>query len=65
MRSAAATHTTSVESPLFKKTSSLPLTGTQEEALLKLDLSDLVLPNVNDLQVDGLKSSWLSRLMGR
>jgi hypothetical protein len=65
MRSAAAIHTTPIESPAFAKQSSLLLTGKQEEALLKLDLGDLVLPQVNDLQVDGLKSSWLSRLMGR
>ncbi|MGC3981661.1 MAG: hypothetical protein QM808_10395 [Steroidobacteraceae bacterium] len=37
----------------------------REESLLKLDLSDLVLPKVNDLHVDGLKSSWLSRLLGK
>jgi hypothetical protein len=37
----------------------------REEVLLNLDLSDLVLPKVNDLNVDGLKSSWLSRLFGK
>lgn len=37
----------------------------QEEKLLTLDLSDLVLPKVNDLQVDGLQSSWFSRLLGK
>jgi hypothetical protein len=37
----------------------------QEEALLRLDLSDLVLPKMDNLQVDGLRSSWLSRLLGR
>lgn len=37
----------------------------KEEVLLKLDLSDLVLPRINDLHVDGLKRSWLSRLFGR
>ncbi len=36
-----------------------------DEALLKIDLSDLVLPKVNDLNVDGLKTSWFSRLFGR
>ena len=37
----------------------------REEVLLNLDLSDLVLPKVNDLNVDGLKSSWLARLFGK
>jgi len=37
----------------------------QEEQLLNLDLSDLSIPKVNDLHVDGLKSSWFSRLFGR
>lgn len=37
----------------------------KEEVLLKLDLSDLVLPKVDNLHVDGLKSSWFSRLFGR
>jgi hypothetical protein len=37
----------------------------RDEALLRIDLSDLVLPQVNNLHVDGLKSSWLSRLFSR
>ncbi|MGE0115519.1 MAG: hypothetical protein AB7T07_11650 [Steroidobacteraceae bacterium] len=37
----------------------------REEVLLKLDLSDLVLPKVHDLHVDGLKRSWWSRLFGK
>jgi hypothetical protein len=37
----------------------------KEEVLLKVDLSDLVLPKVNDLHVDGLKSSWFARLFGK
>ena len=41
------------------------LESTREEKLLRLDLSDLVLPKVNDLHVDGLKASWFSRLFGR
>ena len=36
----------------------------QEEQLLNLDLSDLSLPKVNDLHVDGMKRSWLARLFG-
>ena len=37
----------------------------KEEVLLRLDLSDLVLPKVNDLQVDGLRSNWFARLFGK
>lgn len=37
----------------------------RDETLLKIDLSDLVLPKINDLHVDGLRRSWLSRLFGR
>ncbi len=37
----------------------------REETLLRVDLSDLVLPKVNNLHVDGLQRSWLSRLFGK
>lgn len=36
-----------------------------QDAWLKLDLSDLPLPKVDDLRVDGLKPSWFARLLGR
>jgi hypothetical protein len=37
----------------------------QEEQLLNLNLSDLSIPKMNDLHVEGLnKRSWLSRLFG-
>ncbi|HVY23771.1 MAG TPA: hypothetical protein VG962_10515 [Steroidobacteraceae bacterium] len=37
----------------------------QEEKLLNLNLSDLSIPKMNDLHVDGLnKRSWLARLFG-
>lgn len=39
--------------------------GREEARLLKLDLSDLNLPQVNNLHVDGLKASFWSRLFGR
>ncbi len=35
-----------------------------EEQLLNLNLSDLSIPKVNDLRVDGFKRSWFSRLFG-
>ena len=37
----------------------------EEDELIKLDLSDLALPKINDLQVDGLKASFWSRLFGK
>jgi hypothetical protein len=36
----------------------------QEEQLLNLNLSDLAIPKMNDLRVDGFKRSWLARLFG-
>jgi hypothetical protein len=41
------------------------LTAHDEEALLKLNLSDLPIPKVGGLDVDGFKPSLLSRLFGR
>ena len=38
--------------------------GDREEQLLNLNLSDLAIPDVNDLHVDGFKRSWLARLFG-
>ena len=39
--------------------------GTEEAAVLKLDLSDLRLPQVGGLQVDGFKPSFFQRLFGK
>ena len=39
--------------------------GTEEAAVLKLDLSDLPIPNVGGLQVDGFKPSFFQRLFGK
>jgi hypothetical protein len=39
--------------------------GTEEAAVLKLDLSDLSLPQVGGLQVDGFKPSFFERLFGK
>lgn len=36
-----------------------------KEVPLKLDLSDLAVPKLDDLQVDGLKPSWFSRIFSR
>lgn len=41
------------------------LTAHDEEALLKLNLSDLPIPKVGGLEVDGLRPSLLGRLFGR
>jgi hypothetical protein len=39
--------------------------GTEEAAVLKIDLSDLSLPQVGGLQVDGFKPSFFERLFGK
>jgi len=39
--------------------------GTEEAAVLKLDLSGLPLPKVGGLQVDGFKPSFFERLFGK
>jgi len=39
--------------------------GTEEAAVLKVDLSDLALPKVGGLQVDGFKPSFFERLFGK
>ncbi len=39
--------------------------GTEEAAVLKVDLSDLPLPKVGGLQVDGFKPSFFERLFGK
>lgn len=41
------------------------LSNSHEEQLLDLDLSDLAVPKVNNLHVDGLKPSWFARLFHR
>jgi hypothetical protein len=39
--------------------------GTEEAAVLQLDLSDLPAPRVGGLQVDGFKPSFFERLFGK
>ena len=39
--------------------------GTEEAAVLKIDLSDVALPKVGGLQVDGFKPSFFERLFGK
>lgn len=64
MRSATASQAVMAESQSFKQRTNFAM-ASEEEALLKLDLSDLTVPVINDWQVDGLRSSWFSRLLGR
>lgn len=64
MRSAAA-NVTVTPAAASQGEPRIRLVSGRDETLLKLDLSDLVLPKLDNLQVDGLKSSWLSRLFGR
>lgn len=37
----------------------------QEEKLMRLDLSDVAVPKVHALDVDGFQPSWFDRLFGR
>ena len=62
---AASVNATQMERSLSGATTRIRLESGKEEALLKVDLSDLVLPKVNDLHVDGLKPSWFARLFGK
>jgi hypothetical protein len=39
--------------------------GNEEAAVLKVDLSDLHVPKVGGLQIDGFKPSFFDRLFGR
>ena len=39
--------------------------GSEEAAVLKLDLSDLPLPQMGGLDVDGFKPSFFQRLFGK
>lgn len=64
MRSATIATTASLERVMAQAEPRMQLSD-RDETLLKIDLSDLVLPKINDLHVDGLKRSWLSRLFGR
>lgn len=67
MRPATATSMHHTSAATVRRTDTGPRIAfsDQEEQLLNLDLSDLSIPKVNDLHVDGLKRSWFSRLFGR
>lgn len=39
--------------------------GTEEAAVLKLDLSDIPLPKMTELNVDGFQPSFWQRLFGK
>jgi len=59
VRSAPAAHRAPAESPRTLQF------GTEEAAVLKLDLSDLPIPRLSSLDVDGLKPTLLQRLFGK
>jgi hypothetical protein len=69
MRSATATavsnNAAQMDRALAAVKSGVRLESGREEKLLKVDLSDLVLPKVNDLHVDGLKQNWFARLFAK
>jgi hypothetical protein len=62
---AAPVNNVQMERAMAVVKSGVRLESGREEHLLKVDLSDLVLPKVNDLHVDGLKSNWFARLFGK
>ena len=66
MRSASATSMPHTATAAVRRVDSGPRVAfsDQEEQLLNLNLSDLSIPKVNDLKVDGFKPSWFSRLFG-
>lgn len=67
MRSATATSMPHASTSAMRRQESVPhiAFSDQEERLLQLDLSDLSIPKMNDLHVEGLKRSWFARLFGR
>lgn len=65
----AATHPSRV-APTAQRAASMESSrtlqfGTEEAAVLKLDLSDLPIPRMSGLDVDGLKPSFFQRLFGK
>jgi hypothetical protein len=62
---AASVNNVQMDRAMAAVKSGVRLESGREEQLLKIDLSDLVLPKVNDLHVDGLKSNWFARLFGK
>jgi len=64
MQSAAASsNQMSMSRPALS--SAVGLQTEEQDILLKVDLSGLELPKVNDLHVDGLQRSWWGRLFGK
>jgi hypothetical protein len=51
--------------PRKTESSGALLMGTEEAAMLRIDLSDVQLPKVGGLQVDGFKPSFFERLFGK
>jgi len=66
MRSATATSMPHAAASTVRRADTGPRIAfsDNEEQLLNLNLSDLSIPKMNDLRVDGLKPSLLSRLFG-
>ena len=71
MQRAAATRSAAPRAPQGKVAqgqAELPRTllfGSEEASVLKLDLSDIALPKVGDLNVEGFKPSFFARLFGK
>jgi len=66
MRSATATSMPHTATSTVRRVDNGPRISfsDDEEQLLNLNLSDLSIPKMNDLHVEGFKKSWFSRLFG-
>jgi hypothetical protein len=62
---AATSHAAQMDRAAAAVKGGLRLESGREESTLKIDLSDLVLPKVDNLHVDGLKPGWFARLLGK
>ena len=65
MRTAAASLPAASSAPRAAAAPAMRFATQENDIELKVDLSDLTLPDVNNLHVDGLKTSWWSRLFGK
>lgn len=65
MRTAAAPMPAAPSAPRAAAAPAVRFATQDNEIELKVDLSDLTLPDINNLHVDGLKKSWWSSLFGK
>ncbi len=65
MRTAAAPMPAAPSAPRAVASPAVRFAAGDNEVQLRVDLSDLTLPDINNLHVDGLKKSWWSSLFGK